>query len=449
MQVDINLLPRQAEILYDDHRFKVMVCGRRFGKTEYCSIEHLFIALTGAPRRVQWMIAPTFTISKIMWRKLKSIIRQYNLGEYVTDIKEGELYIEFVNGTTIWCKSADKPENLVGEGLAHVSLDEYGVMKPDVWYESIRPALLDTGGSATFIGTPKGKNHFYDVYKAEGENWTSFRYSSYENPLIDPEELEDIVKDMPEFLYRQEILAEFLDEGGEVFRTYKSQITNLQPISNEGDLIIYGIDLGKINDFTVIVGYDSITRRPVSYERFNKIDWEYQISKIIEHVSKTPNHIVFIDSSGVGEPLYDYLKKSSLTVRAVTISSGKNVNMKIDGGVKYTVPKHILIQRLAVALETQNIYLPDDKYVNDEFDQYEYNITQSGTVTYSAPPGKNDDTVMAISLANFGLSVGGNCIGGLISDLEIVDSSAKTNYDFEPICDYEEDVLEWDDFGNI
>ena len=116
-----------------------------------------------------------------------------------------------------------------------------------------------------------------------------------------------------------------------VFRRYKQQITELQPI-REGVLIIYGIDLGKINDFTVIVGYDSETHRPVSYERFNKIDWEYQMSMIETHVSRTPNHMIFIDSSGIGEPLYDYLKKTGLAVRAITMSSGKNINMKLDGG---------------------------------------------------------------------------------------------------------------------
>ena len=134
MDIDIELLPKQQQILQDPHRFKVLDCGRRFGKTEYCAIEHVIKALAGKPNSVQWMIAPTYSTSKIMWRKLKEIIRKCNLSDYVEDIKEGELYIRFINGTTIWCKSADNPENLVGEGLSHVSLDEFGIMKPDVWH---------------------------------------------------------------------------------------------------------------------------------------------------------------------------------------------------------------------------------------------------------------------------------------------------------------------------
>ena len=113
MQIDINLLPKQAEILEDEHRFKVLVCGRRFGKTEYCAIEHLLKALSGEAFAVQWMIAPTYTVSKIMWRKLKKVIKKANLDDYVADVKEGDLYIEFQNGATIWCKSADKPRILL------------------------------------------------------------------------------------------------------------------------------------------------------------------------------------------------------------------------------------------------------------------------------------------------------------------------------------------------
>lgn len=419
MQIDINLLPRQSEILADPHRFKVLVCGRRFGKTQYCAIEHVIKALSGKGNGVQWMVAPTYPLSKIMWRKTKSVLRDAGLMDFVSDIKEGDLYMEFINGTTLWCKSADKPDNLVGEGLDHVSLDEYGIMKEDVWSESIRPTLLDTGGSATFIGTPKGKNHFYDIFCINEGSWVSYRHSSYENPLIDPEELVEIVKDMPEMIYQQEILAEFIEEGGTVFKTYQRQLTELQPIYSPDNYIVYGIDFGKLQDFTVIVGYDALTCRPVFYERFNKIDWDYQINRIKTIVSKTPNHLVMIDSSGVGEPLYDDLKKSGLCVRAVTMSSGKNINVKLTGHIKYTVPKNILIERLAVSIEIGEFFLPLDSAVKKEFDIYTYNITPSGNISYGAPPGKNDDTVIACSLAHYGIAVGCCCVGGITSDIAL------------------------------
>jgi hypothetical protein len=444
MDIDIELLPKQQQILQDPHRFKVLDCGRRFGKTEYCAIEHVIKALAGKPDSVQWMIAPTYSTSKIMWRKLKEIIRKCGLSDYVSEIKEGELYIRFINGTTIWCKSADNPENLVGEGLSHVSLDEFGIMKPDVWYESIRPALLDKGGSATFIGTPNGKNHFYDLFCKEDPNWVSYKYTSYDNPLIDSRELEDIVRDMPEFLFRQEIMAEFLDEGGDVFRQYVRMVCELDKPNYE-ESVIFGIDLGKLNDFTVIVGYSQNTWRPIYFDRFNKIDWEYQINRIVEVCSKFPNSIIYIDSSGVGEPLYDSLKKENLLVRAVTLSAGKKINTVIQGTVKHTVPKQILIQRLAVDIEIGKFYLPKDKHCVEEFGQYAYNITPSGNVTYSAPVGKHDDCVMACALACFGLEMNNTAIGGITGDLEFTPTDDNTKLYGDDISEYDYDVFDWNE----
>jgi hypothetical protein len=446
MEIEIELLPKQQEILQDPHRFKVLSCGRRFGKTEYCATEHILKAFAGAPNSVQWMVAPTYTLSRIMWRKLKRILQKCNLQEYVTDIKEGELYITLVNGTTIWCKSADNPSNLVGEGLTHVSLDEFGIMRPDAWFESIRPTLMENMGTATFIGTPKGKNHFYDLFCKDDPNWVSYNYTSHDNPLITDKELKDLARDMPEFLYRQEILAEFLDEGGDVFRQYTRMVTEVEQPDYD-DFVVFGVDLGKLNDFTVIVGYSTSTWKPIYYDRFNKIDWEYQINRISEVCSKFPNHIIYIDSSGVGEPLYDALKKQNLLVRAVTISSGKKINTVVQGTVKHTVPKYILVQRLAVDIEIGKFYIPNDKNCVNEFGWYSYNITPAGNVTYSAPVGKNDDCVMACALACFGLEQNTTVIGGLVTDLEFRQTEDTIKLYDDDISDYDSDVFDWgDDF---
>ena len=215
--LEINLFPYQMEIFNDPARFKVVSCGRRFGKTTLTAYIIIVHALQHKGE-VSWIIAPIASQTGIMWRMIKRFIPM----EYVKKIREGEKSIELVNGHTIWAKSGDHPDSLRGEGLSLVVFDEFGVMKPEVWEEAIRPSLADKGGSAIFIGTPKGKNLFYLLYlrgKEDGfKDWVSFSYPTYANPLIPEEEIAALKKSLPELVYRQEILAEFIEGGGIRYR---------------------------------------------------------------------------------------------------------------------------------------------------------------------------------------------------------------------------------------
>ena len=458
-EVDLYFHENQRLILDNDARNKIIACGRRFGKTEYCAREHILKAFSGDPDGVQWMIAPTYPLSKIMWRKLHKIIKKSIPKKYVTDIMKGELYVELRNGTTIWCKSGDKPESLVGEGLNHVSLDEFGTMDADVWQESVRPTLLDTGGTASFIGTPKGKNEFYDLFKRgtselpEDKAFQSFQFSSFDNPLIDRFELTEIVKDMPTLKYRQEILAEFIEDGGEVFTNYTHRLRTPTPCNGTDRYTIFGLDLAKKQDFTVMVGYDFNSGKNVYYRRLNQTSWDSQ-ERLIKGVSELfPNHTIFMDATGVGDPIFENVLGLGVNAKGCIFTAGKEVSRK---GTTISVPKNHLVESMALDIEVGSFVIPDFKEVRHEFDVYKYVLSPTTRrFVYNAPKGHNDDTVIACALAHFGLKSSASAIGIVIGEDEDLDEDSKiksnrNNYDEDDEReDYDdiEDVADWSDYN--
>jgi phage terminase large subunit-like protein len=161
-------------------------------------------------------IAPTFQQAKdIMWAMLKDLGKDLILQAY-----ENTAVLTLINGRKIYLKGSDRPETLRGVGLAYVVLDEYASMKPQVWEQIIRPTLADVKGGALFIGTPAGKNHFFDLYKDafEDDDWDSFQYTSTDNPFLPPEEIVAASKTMSSMSFRQEFEASFETNSGGIFK---------------------------------------------------------------------------------------------------------------------------------------------------------------------------------------------------------------------------------------
>jgi hypothetical protein len=174
-KLDVNLHPGQLEVFNSPAQFKVLCAGRRFGKTTLTAWIVLLDALAH-PGGVYWIISPVYPQTKILWRMIRKILLTFPQG-YVTRIMEGELFIELSNGSTIWAKSGDNPTALRGEGLNGVIIDESAYVNRVVWEESIEPALVDKNGWAVFIGTPAGKNWFYELFlrglDPSHEDWAS------------------------------------------------------------------------------------------------------------------------------------------------------------------------------------------------------------------------------------------------------------------------------------
>lgn len=216
--LNVSLHDAQMEIFKSDKRFKVASCGRRFGKS-YLAAWVLIIKALQSPAKDVFYVAPTFQQAKdILWSILKDVGQ-----DVIKAAHENTATLTLINDRKIYLKGSDRPDTLRGVGLAYVVMDEYASMKPEVWEMILRPTLADVKGGALFIGTPAGKNHFFQLWQdaqlpENEDNWDSFQFNSTDNPFLDPEEIEAAKKSMSTQAFRQEFEATFESFSGGVFK---------------------------------------------------------------------------------------------------------------------------------------------------------------------------------------------------------------------------------------
>lgn len=231
------LHPLQKMVATHPARFKILVCGRRWGKTRLGSVMALKAALEG--KRV-WWVAPTYSISTIAWQMIRPMASQLG-GE----IAESTRTAKFPTGGFISCKSGDQPNNLRGESLDLVILDEADFLDEIVWTEVLRPALADRKGQAVMISTPNIEGGWFHSLFQKGQDGTqdiiSWQFPSASNPYLDPEELEAARASIPEIVYRREFLAEFVSSSGALLKEAWLQTGN-PPLRDQMDVTI-GVDL--------------------------------------------------------------------------------------------------------------------------------------------------------------------------------------------------------------
>jgi len=194
-------------------------------------------------------VAPTQGQARdIMWSTLLELGHSVIKSSHINNLQ-----VTLVNGTTISLKGSDRPETMRGVSLKFLVLDEYADMKPSVWEQILRPALADQKGHAMFIGTPMGRNHFYDLYQygelGDDPTYKSWHFTSYDNPLLDPEEIDVAKKSMSSYAFRQEFLASFEAQGSEIFKEEWIQVNENEP--DVGDYYI-AVDLAGFEDVTAI-----------------------------------------------------------------------------------------------------------------------------------------------------------------------------------------------------
>ena len=248
----------QLEIYEDPHRFKVVAAGRRFGKTYLSCITLLLEGLKDTNEhgydlkgKDVYYVAPTFQQGKdIMWSLLKDLGK-----DVITQTYENTGSATLINGRRIHIKGSDRPDTLRGVGLSYVVLDEYASMRPEVWEQILRPTLADVKGSALFIGTPAGKNHFYDLFiEAEDDDeWEIFSYLSTDNPFLDSKEIDSARNTMSTQSFKQEFEASFQSFGGNIFLEEYIKVEDDNSQNHEGSWYI-SVDLagfaevaGKMN----------------------------------------------------------------------------------------------------------------------------------------------------------------------------------------------------------
>jgi phage terminase large subunit-like protein len=240
----VELLPWQQEVFEDSSRFKVIAAGRRTGKSRLAAWK-LIIEGLQCKRGHVFYVAPTQGQARdIMWQTLLEVGNPVIASSHINNLQ-----IKLVNGATIALKGADRPETMRGVSLSFLCMDEYADMKPEVWEQILRPALADQKGDAMFIGTPMGRNHFYDLFQyasiSEDEQWKGWHFTSYDNPLLDKEEINAAKKSMSAFSFRQEFMASFEAAGGELFKEEHIKFSEEEP--DEGQFYI-AVDLAGFAD---------------------------------------------------------------------------------------------------------------------------------------------------------------------------------------------------------
>lgn len=219
-EIDIKLLPWQQEVWKDKTRFKVVAAGRRTGKSRLAASMLIVKGLEATSGSI-FYVAPTQQMAReLMWDTVME------LGEgVIRSSHKNDMTFTLINGTTIYLKSGEKESTLRGAKLFFVVLDEYADMKSSIWDTILRPALVDLApeSSALFIGTPTGRNHFYDLYceaeKGSDPNLKAWHFTSFDNTLIDHAEIEMARKSMSTFAFNQEFMASFAAQASMMFKS--------------------------------------------------------------------------------------------------------------------------------------------------------------------------------------------------------------------------------------
>lgn len=244
MELKVELLKWQQEVFGDDTRFKVVAAGRRCGKSRLAAWSMIIRALQNEKCTI-FYVAPTQGQARdIMWSVIEDLAYPVIASKHVNNME-----FKLVNGSRISLKGADRPDTMRGVSLEYLVMDEYADMKPQVWEEVLRPALADRQGDALFIGTPKGRNHFYDLYvyadKSEDESYKSWHFTSYNNETLKEEEINLAKQSMSSYAFRQEFMASFEALGSEIFKEDWVQFDEEEP--QVGDYYI-AIDLAGFVD---------------------------------------------------------------------------------------------------------------------------------------------------------------------------------------------------------
>lgn len=381
--------PHPAQKLIDDcnARFIVAVCGRRFGKTTSIPRKRIKAILGGAAGAY---FAPTYKMLQNFFRDTKQL-----LAPITTHVSKQEHRLEFLGGGSLTMWSLDNPESVRGQKYAFADIDEAAMLGnslEEAWFAVVRPTLTDYKGSAAFWSTPRGVSFFHKLFMRGSDpaypDWAAFQFPTSSNPFIDPAEIEAARLELPEDIFKQEYLAEFIAGEGSVFRNITPCLTapTSSPSDHANHRLVMGVDFGQINDFTACSIVCENCCAEVELDRFNKIDWEFQRAKLLSHIEKWNVAFTLVEENSIGSPNLEALQKASPRT--------------IKGFLTTAQSKPPLIQSLALAFEREEYKWLNIPIATAELEAYEATRNHvTNRVQYSAPSGAHDDTVISRALA--------------------------------------------------
>lgn len=351
---------------------------------------------------LNWWVAPTYAQSKMAYSLVKNLLPKDTYVEQKADLRLILLEPDNSHRSVIEFKSGENADNLRGFGVHFFILDEAARVSEEA-FTSLLTTTTNTFGKGIIISTPKGRNWFYYCYQkgvkfdeATGEplytkendphpEWFSMRMPTWENPTNRPEAIEEMRRNLPEDVFQQEVAAHFLSDSAGVFRGVSKCITGELQGPQVRHSYVMGVDLARSRDYTVITVMDRDQRHVVYHERFTQVAWSVQYHKIID-IARRYKAQCCIDATGLGDPVAETIAEAGIAVLPYSITGSR--------------AKQLIIDKLRLNIEQGSITFPPIPVLKKELEMYEFEVTDSGVVKYSAPPGQHDDCVISLALAN-------------------------------------------------
>lgn len=360
----------------EPHKYYVINIGRQFGKTMLGINQLLYWMINHKGCNIGW-VTPIYKQGKKVFTELEKVTRASGLFEY----DKSELIVRGFNSTVSFF-SGERPDNIRGNTFDFLIIDEFAFTREELWSEVLSATVLVKGKKVLFISTPNGKNHFYklSIQPNYDTRYKYIHYTSYDSPFINHLDLEERKRSLPNHVFRQEYLAEFIDDSSGLFVNVRDCIGT----PKESTKLFGGLDIGRADDYTVLTIINE-NNEQVYCERWRQTEW----SKIIDSVAIEINKHkckTYVEVNNQGDVFYEMLQKKCGNLVYPYVTSAKT--------------KPIMIEDLAVLFEQKDISILDIDWLIDELCAFTYIYNpNTRNVQYSAPQGVHDDSVVSLALS--------------------------------------------------
>ena len=381
MPISVTLYnPHQKQkIIHDSinnesYKYYVLNIGRQWGKTMLAMNQVYYWAFNNPYSKIAW-VSPIYKQCKKVFDEMSLALN----GSSTIETNQSDLVIKTVNGSTIQFFSAERYDNIRGFTFDYLVCDEFAFMAEQAWTEVLRATVLVKGKKVLLISTPKGKNHFYNLFQLDGINpqYKSFKMTSYDG-LAAKSEIDGARETLPDWVFKQEYLAEFVSGGQDLF-------SNVNINNNPGRTpkLYAGIDLGRADDYTVLTILNE-SGETIYVNRWRHDTWGNITNNLLIKLNEY-KPITYCEVNSIGDVVFEQLKSSYKDIHAFTTSAKS---------------KNDIIESLIVANQNKDFSIPDIDWLKKEFEVFTYQYSHaSRSVKYSAPVGFHDDGVMSCAIA--------------------------------------------------
>ena len=375
-----------SQILESSSKFHVACVGRQFGKSLMGINLVLWWGINDGPCKILW-VSPVYSQADKVQKEMMQAIGASGI---VKSCNYSSNEVQLKNGTQILFRSAERYDNIRGLTCDYGIIDEAAFCKDEAWQEAIRPVFMVRGKKVLFISTPKGKNWFYNLYQlGQSEDYPQYKNytgTSYDTPFIEREDIEDAKRTLPENVFRQEYLANFIDSGGEVFSDIDKNLFSAW--SQPQGKVFCGVDLGKQEDWTCATFIDS-QGKVVDIYRANAQEWTKMTNEILQRIKKW-NATTMVEVNSIGDVIFEQIKRQWQDTHPF-VTSSKSKNEIVEGLI-------LDMNESTVSIPSRELF----SWLYDELSVFTYDYNpKTRSIRYGHPNGMHDDTVISLAIANF------------------------------------------------